>query len=186
MADDIPALVADLSSKDDVIRKSALDRLMALTETSVNWIYDHLEPLCGKFESDNSYQRSIGAMLIANLAKSDTQGRLERVVSRFVDQMNDEKFITARITLQHAWRFGTANAIYAKVISEGLNTSLTTNPHLATHGNLIRLDAVTSLREILRVYPDAVNIEAVHAAITESCDAKEATKLTAMLQAGRG
>lgn len=183
MANEIDVLIADLSTKDDVVRKSALDKLMTLTGSRVDWIYDHLDTLCAKLDSENSFQRNIGAMLIANLAKSDVEGRLEEVIIRFVAQMNDEKFITARITLQAAWRFGEAKETYAKRIAAGLVESLTNNRHLITHGNLIRLDAVTSLREIIKAFPDAADIEAARLVISESCDAKEAMKLFSLLDA---
>ncbi len=181
MTNEIASLIADLNVKDDTVRKSALDRLMALTETQVDWIYDHLETLCAKFKSDNSYQRNIGAMLIANLAKSDAQQKLDGVLDRYVAQMNDEKFITARITLQHAWRFGIAGETFAERIAQGLVEALKSNRHLRTHGNLIRLDAITSLCEILKAWPKAADIDAARTAITDSCDAKEAMKLLPLL-----
>ena len=183
MANEIDGLITDLSTKDDVVRKSALDKLMALTVSRVDWIYDHLDTLCDKLESDNSYQRNIGAMLLANLAKSDGQGRLEGVISRFIAQMDDGKFITARITLQAAWRFGTASEAYARRIAAGLIDALSSNRHLSTHGNLIRLDSVTSLCEIFKAFPETVDIEAARLAISESCDAKEAMKLLSLLDA---
>ena len=182
MANEIGVLIAELSTKDDVVRKSALDKLMALSERRVDWIYDHLDTLCAKLEFENSFQRNIGAMLIANLAKSDIQGKLESVISCFIARMDDEKFITARITLQAAWRFGIVNESYAKHIAVGLVDSLIHNRHLSTHGNLIRLDAVTSLCEIIKVYPYAADIGAARSVISESCDAKEAMKLFSLLE----
>lgn len=183
MANEIDLLIADLSTKDDVVRKSALDKLMTLTGSRVDWIYDHLDTLCAKLDSENSFQRNIGAMLIANLAKSDGQGQLEGVISRFIAQMDDGKFITARITLQAAWRFGAASEAYARRIAAGLIDALSSNRHLGTHGNLIRLDAVTSLSEIIKAFPDAADIEAARLVISESCDAKEAMKLFSLLDA---
>lgn len=177
----IEELVEHLGSKDDTIRKHALDKLLALTQERVDWIYDYLDILCEKFNSENSFQRNIGAMLIANLAKSDTQGRLADIIDRYIAQMDDVKFITARITLQSAWRFGAVNEAYAKAIAAALVDALKRNRHLITHGNLIRLDAVASLREILKIYPDAADISGARTTIEESCEAKEAMKLHALL-----
>ncbi len=180
---DIARLVLSTESKDDVIRKSALDELMALTEDRVDWIYDVLDIICAKFDSENSFQRNIGAMLAASLAKSDTKGALlGEAMARFTAQMDDVKFITARITLQAAGRYASAGEPYAKGIAEGLVNALKNSRHHDTHGNLIRLDAVTSLREILKNYPDAVDIEEAREAVRQRCDAKEAAKLLPMLE----
>jgi hypothetical protein len=181
---DIGKLINDLGSADDKVRKSALDTLMALTEERVDWAYEYLDVLKTKFHSSNSFQRNIGAMMIANLAKSDTQGKFAELTDMFVTQMNDEKFITARITLQAAWKFAVASEAYAKVIASGLVDTLRHNRHLSTHGNLIRLDAANSLHEIIRNYPDAVDSEAAQEVIREGCDAKEAMKLLPLLKIG--
>ncbi len=173
--------VSELSEKDDGVRKTALDKLMALTEEPIDWIYEFMDELSAKLDADNSYQRNIGAMLIASLAKSDSECRLAAVIPRFVKQMDDEKFITARITLQHAGRFGAARAAFAAPVAAGLLGALRHNRHLSTHGNLIRLDVVNSLREVLGAYPDAADIQAIHDAISDGCDAKEAMKLFALL-----
>jgi bacterioferritin-associated ferredoxin len=178
---DINALIEDLSSKHDGIRKTALDELMAITENRVEWVYEYLDIFKSKLQSENSYQRNIGAMLLANLAKSDTQGRLTDVMEAIIRQMDDEKFITARITLQHAWKFAEACGPCARAIAAGLVETLKNNRHLKTHGNLIRLDAITSINRILKLCPDAVNEQAVREIIRETCDAKEAMHLMAIL-----
>lgn len=183
MNEDIKGLASNLESKDDIVRKTALDALMALTEEKVEWITDVLDIICDKFSSDNSYQRNIAAMLTASLAKSDAKGvLLGEAMERFVSQMDDVKFITARITLQAAGRYALAGEAYAKEIAAGLVETLKSNRHHDTHGNLIRLDAVTSLREILRCYPDTVDAPAAREAVRQRCDAKEAAKLLPMLE----
>ncbi len=183
MNEDIRGLVSNLGSKDDIVRKSALDALMALTEKKVEWIYDVLDIICDKFSYDNSYQRNIAAMLTASLAKSDDKGvLLGETMQRFIAQMDDVKFITARITLQAAGRYAIAGKPYAKGIAVGLVQTLKSNRHHDTHGNLIRLDAVMSLREILGLYPDTVDVEAAREALRQRCDAKEAAKLLPMLE----
>jgi len=181
---DIGKLIDDLSSADDKVRKPALDALMALTENRVDWAYEYLDILKSKFYSSNSFQRNIGAMMIASLAKSDTQGKFAELLDTFVAQMNDEKFITARITLQAAWKFAVASEAYAKVIAAGLVDTLWHNRHLSTHGNLIRLDAVTSLSAIIKKYPDAVDTETAQEAIRENCSAQEAMKLLPSFKKG--
>lgn len=72
----INALVEDLASTNDEIRMNALQSLLKVTESKVNWVYEVWDLLLGKLDHENSYQRSIGVMLLCNLAKSDSENRI--------------------------------------------------------------------------------------------------------------
>lgn len=185
MDNEITKLVNELAEKNDAVRMAAVNRLMELTEEKVDWIYDYLDVVLDKFGSDNSYQRCIAAKITANLAKSDTEKRLIGIIGKFAAQMDDEKFITARLTIQAAPKFGTASEEYAKAICAAILSTLKDNRHLSTHGNLIRLDAVTSLSEILKKYPGAADKNEAQRLISEQCDAKEAMKLMGILDKGK-
>ena len=67
----IDLLVEDVGSKDNKIRKMALDNLLKITEEKIDWVYDIWDIFSEKLYSNNSYQRSIGVFLLSNLAKSD-------------------------------------------------------------------------------------------------------------------
>lgn len=51
-------------------------------------------------ESDNSYQRSIGLILIAANVKRDKNGRFNSTINKYIGCCIDEKFITARQAIQ--------------------------------------------------------------------------------------
>lgn len=96
---DVKLLVDLLSEKDDKLRYNAFLMLQALSceQPSVYGYWDILEK---KLSSDNSYQRSLGVMLIAENVRWDKEGKFAKVMGKYMACCNDEKFITARQTIQ--------------------------------------------------------------------------------------
>lgn len=97
--DDIPQLVEWLSLKDDNIRYHAFLMLQSRSSLADD-VYPFWQILRSKLRSDNSYQRSIGLMLIAENAKWDTEGRMEEAIDEYLALLNDEKPITIRQCVQ--------------------------------------------------------------------------------------
>jgi hypothetical protein len=97
--DDIPRIVEWLSLKDNDIRYQAL---LLLQNRSIFFddVYPHWDILRSKLKSDNSYQRSIGLMLIAENARWDTERRMEDTIDEYLGLLNDEKPITIRQCIQ--------------------------------------------------------------------------------------
>jgi hypothetical protein len=94
-SDDVAALVMRLDSTEDKIRYPAF---LLLRERSV--ISPDLYPFWGvldaKLSSTNSYQRSIGAMLISANARHDSAGKMNETLPRYLALLNDPKPITLR------------------------------------------------------------------------------------------
>lgn len=97
--DDIPQLVDWLSLKDDNIRYQAL---LLLQNRSVLFddVYPYWDTFRNKLKSDNSYQRSIGLMLIAENTKWDTKNQMDNTIDEYLELLNDEKPITIRQCIQ--------------------------------------------------------------------------------------
>lgn len=96
---DIPQLIEWLTSKDDSIRYQAF---LLLQNRSLFFadVYPYWDDLRNKLNSDNSYQRSIGLMLIAENAKWDTENRTEDTIDEYLKLLNDDKPITIRQCIQ--------------------------------------------------------------------------------------
>lgn len=92
---DIPLLVDRLDSKEDRIRYPAFLLLRARSALCAD-VYPYWDTLTEKLTSANSYQRSIGAMLLAANARWDTQDRMRACLNPFLALLNDEKPITVR------------------------------------------------------------------------------------------
>ena len=96
---DLSQLVEWLSEKDDKIRYSAL-LLLQYRSFSSNDVYPFWDVFQSKLTSENSYQRSIGLMLIAENAKWDMENKLDTAMDAFLVHLNDEKPITVRQCIQ--------------------------------------------------------------------------------------
>ncbi len=97
--EDIKQLIEWLSLKDDAIRYQAFQLLQKRSEFTGD-VYIYWDFFREKLKSDNSYQRSIGLMLIAENAKWDTQEKLEETIKEYLELLYDEKPITIRQCIQ--------------------------------------------------------------------------------------
>jgi hypothetical protein len=119
--DDIPQLVEWLALEDDNIRYQAF---LILQSRSIFFddVYPFWDTFHDKLKSVNSYQRSIGLMLIAENAKWDTKNRLENMIDEYLTFLNDQKPITIRQCIQSLGKIALAkpelnDKIASKLIS---------------------------------------------------------------------
>lgn len=96
---DLPQLVEWLSEKDDKIRYQSL---LLLKSRSLYYddVYPSWEIFRRKLKSANSYQRSIGLMLIAVNARWDKDNKFDNTIDEYFTLLNDEKPITVRQCIQ--------------------------------------------------------------------------------------
>jgi len=97
--EELSQLVQWLSEKDDKIRYQSL---LLLQHRSLynDDVYPYWDIFTQKLKSDNSYQRSIGLILIADNAKWDKDNRLDDTIDDYLMLLNDEKPITVRQCIQ--------------------------------------------------------------------------------------
>ncbi len=98
-SDELRQLVELLSEKDDKIRYQSF---LLLQNRSMNFddVYSYWDTFCEKLKSENSYQRSIGLMLIAENAKWDKDNKIEKIIDEYLLHLNDDKPITIRQCIQ--------------------------------------------------------------------------------------
>jgi hypothetical protein len=84
-----------LAEKDDALRYNAFLLLKAHSRVSPS-VYEYWDELEKKLDSPNSYQRSLGLMLIAENVRWDKGGKFGITISKYLSCCTDEKFITAR------------------------------------------------------------------------------------------
>jgi hypothetical protein len=96
---DIPLLVSLLEEKDDNLRYHSLLLLQNRSSASPD-VYPFWDVLVEKFKSTNSYQRSIGLMLIADNARWDSAGKFDAILDDFLAMVDDEKPVTVRQCVQ--------------------------------------------------------------------------------------
>lgn len=183
MNEDVPTLIEMLSLKDDNARYSAFQALLRLTETPVDWFGSYREVLVGKLADENSYQRSIAAMLLCNLAKSAKSGEFDAILDAMMPLADDEKFITQRQYLQNIWKVAIADGAYrdriVRQMIEEFNLSAARK-----HCNLLRLDILSTMIRIMR-HEDAEDLRnAIGAMIDSETDEKSRKKYLKMLDEG--
>lgn len=122
--EDISQLIEWLSLKDDNIRYQAF---LILKQRSIlfNDVYPYWDILQSKLGSDNSYQRSIGLMLIAENVKWDTENRMEDVIGEYLQLLKDEKPITIRQCIQSLGEIaGLKPELHDKIASRLMSVNL--------------------------------------------------------------
>ncbi len=174
---EIDQLFIDLKSANDSIRYKAFKELLSVTENKVLWIYDKWFELTEKLDSTNSYARSIGIMVLANLAKSDGDNRISSILDRYLEFFEDEKFITSRQCIQHVWKIAVIQASNRDKIIQRLIDSYTDNKHLKSHASLIRQDIISSLYQIYQHAGDNNLLAAIDELINSENDVKLQKKL---------
>ncbi len=97
--EDIKQLVEWLSLKENDIRYQAFLLLQKRSEISDD-VYYYWDIFREKLKSDNSYQRSIGLMMIAENARWDKEEKLEEAMEEYLEHLHDEKQITIRQCVQ--------------------------------------------------------------------------------------
>lgn len=144
MNKNIKKYMEELGSKDDQIRLNALQTLLQMTEVKVDWVYEVWDHLLQKLENANSYQRSIGILMLCNLAKSDAEDRLKSDLDCLLVHTRDEKFITSRQCIQNIWKAAATNKANRKKVLEHLEKRFEECAD-EKHHNLLRQDIIQSM-----------------------------------------
>ena len=97
--DELGQLVDWLSQNDDTIRYQSF-LLLQHRSGYLEDVYPYWEVFVEKLKSSNSYQRSIGLMLIAANAKWDKNSMMDEIIDVYLSLLYDEKPITVRQCIQ--------------------------------------------------------------------------------------
>lgn len=145
---DIAFLVKTLTEKDDVLRYNAFLLLQAKSKESP-LVYKYWDELSMKLESDNSYQRSIGLMLLSENAQWDKEGKFNAAIDKYLSCCTDEKFITARQAIQGLTNILNATKLYDEKIKQHL-TNLPLSKYKENQQKLLKKDVGNALKHCKR------------------------------------
>jgi hypothetical protein len=145
-AADVNFLVATLAEKDDTLRYTAFLLLQA-NSCQTPLVCRHWVILEEKLGSSNSYQRSIGLMLIAENVKWDKEGKFTKIIDMYLSYCVDEKFITARQAIQGLSGILNATSEYDGKISQVL-TNLPLYKYKENQQKLLKKDTAGILKLI--------------------------------------
>ncbi len=174
--------IENLASTDDKIRLEALQSLLKITESKVDWVYKAWDFLLEKLDYENSYQRSIATMLLCNLAKSDVENRLGVSLDCLLAHTRDEKFITSRQCIQNLWKVAATNKPTREKVLKHLEKRFLDCSN-EKHYNLIRQDILQSMMCLYRKEDDDKLFAGMQTLIGKEKETKYRKQYEALLKA---
>ncbi|HUE98087.1 MAG TPA: hypothetical protein VMN99_02465 [Anaerolineales bacterium] len=106
----------NLRSEDRELQNEAFFHIFQETEKPVDWAYEVWDQLMEGLRHKDNHVRAISAQILANLAKSDPKNRMQKDFSALMAVTKDEKFVTARHTLQSIWKVGIEKKMQKTVV----------------------------------------------------------------------
>jgi hypothetical protein len=98
-------------------------------------------------KTGDNHQRTIAVQLLANLAKSDPEHRMLRSLDIIFHVTHDEKFVTARHSLQCLWKIGIVSDDLQKEVLSRLSARFETCME-EKNGTLVRFDIIEVLKKM--------------------------------------
>lgn len=144
--EDIEQLVDWLSMKEDNIRYRSFLLLQAKSRLDSS-VYPFWDVFRMKLRSENSYQRSLGVMLMAENVKWDVDCKMQDTLAEYLNILNDEKAITIRQCIQSLGLIVKNKYDYNKNIAEALLNYDIMSVRESMR-KLILLDTINTLLEI--------------------------------------
>ncbi|WP_449354063.1 hypothetical protein ACUL41_11810 [Virgibacillus natechei] len=143
----------DLAAKDKQVQYEAYQNILKGTEQEVDWAYDVWDQLKEDLAHFDPHHRSRAAQFLANLAISDPENRMLRDFPELWKVTKDEKFVTARHSLQAIWKVGLAGSEQKEIVITHLVDRFR-NCDNEKNYTLIRSDIIQGLRNLYDVLED--------------------------------
>ena len=143
----------NLHSEDPQLRYTSFQFIINLTNQPVDWAYDIWDDLLTLTKTGDNHKRTIAVQLLSNLAKSDPEQKLLNDLGELMKVTKDEKFVTARHSLQCLWKIGIVNDNLKAKLVTALNNRFK-ECIIEKNCNLIRYDIVVLFRKIFDINPD--------------------------------
>jgi hypothetical protein len=109
-----------IRSQDAQVQNKAFLFLMERTEKPVAWAYEAWDELIEGLTHKDNHVRAICGQLLGNLGRSDPKGRMFRDFDKLLNVTRDDKFVTARHTMQNIWKVGLGGRNAQRLVVQGL------------------------------------------------------------------
>ena len=138
---------ADLQSEDKNKQYEAYQKIRDSIKEPVDWAYDVWDDLVIDLASKDHHTRSRSAQFLAFLAISDPEQRILKDFPQLWEVTKDEKYVTARHSLQAVWRVGLAGTAQKDLLVEHLQDRFK-NCEDEKNYTLIRFDIIQNLKNL--------------------------------------
>jgi len=137
----------NIRSEDEQLQNKSYTALMEKTEKPVDWAYEAWDEIVAGLTDKDNHVRAICGQLFGNLSKSDPKGRMFKDFDKLLNVTKDEKFVTARHTMQNIWKIGLGGKKYQQLVVQGLEKRFKECTK-EKNGTLIRNDIQVALRNL--------------------------------------
>lgn len=137
----------DIFAGDGQTQFKAYDYLMKESEKPVSWAYDVWDELVAGLTHKDNHVRAICGQLLGNLGKSDPKGRMFKDFDKLLNVTKDERFVTARHTMQNIWKVGLGGKKHQQLVVQGLEKRYK-ECIKEKNGKLIRYDILVTMRNL--------------------------------------
>lgn len=134
-------------------RYEAYQNILNATDRQVDWAYEVWAQLVEDLTHKDNHQRSRAAQYLANLAKSDPDLRIMKDFPKLWEVTKDEKFVTARHSLQSIWKVGIAGITQKDMVMEFMVTRFK-NCINEKNFTLIRNDIIQNMKNLYDHFND--------------------------------
>jgi hypothetical protein len=141
-----------LKEKDDTIRYATFT-ILRLVSARCDLVYHYWDTFAELIDDPNSYQRSIGLILISENIRWDSSDKFGKICSNYLKHCEDEKFITARQCIQGLTKIVDHTQKYRKEILDML-LGIDLESKKDTQVGLLLLDIVEVLGELYEEQPE--------------------------------
>ena len=169
----------NLRSEDRVLQNEAFTYILQVTDYPVDWAYEAWDDLVKDLCHKDNRVRAIAAQVLCNLAKSDPKERMLKDLPALLAVTKDERFVTARHTMQALWKIGAAGKKQQKKLVDGLAARFA-ECIAEKNCTLIRYDILESLRKVYGVVKDEKIREKALALIEAEKDIKYRKKYSSL------
>lgn len=151
--EEIAILTTHLADKDDELRYVCFLTLQSRSQEHDD-IYPYFDLFAEKLISENSYQRNIGLVLIAENIKWDKQNKFDKIYNEYTKHFSDKKFITSRQAIQNIAKWLVYKRHLINDVADKL-MSIDLSVYKNTQSPLLLADIFESLIEIYKINPSA-------------------------------
>lgn len=137
----------NIFSDDKQVQFKAYDYLMKATEKPVDWAYEAWDEIVAGLTDKDNHVRAICGQLLGNLGKSDPKGRMFKDFDKLLNVTRDERFVTARHTMQNIWKVGLGGKKHQQLVVKGLEKRFK-ECIKEKNGTMIRYDITVALRNL--------------------------------------
>ncbi|SFK03573.1 hypothetical protein SAMN04487936_106241 [Halobacillus dabanensis] len=134
-------------------RYEAYQNILKITDEKVDWAYEVWDRLLEDLTHKDNHQRSRAAQYLANLAKSDPEKRMMKDFPKLWEVTKDEKFVTARHSLQSIWKVGIAGPSQNEMVMDYMVERFKNGTDEKNY-TLIRNDILQNMRNLYDHFND--------------------------------